>query len=157
MADTDSARPLGAGPHVQLRRGDHPFPPGRGGRFTPRSIVDGKKEHHRSASLRERLDGFSIPFLFFLSLLLFQTGCLRASTPRPAFDAAREAALETKIRAYIVAEPMLDEEAIKVEVGEGKIVLKGKVAREAQKEKAAEAAVRAGGDLPIENEIVVQG
>ncbi|NKE71232.1 BON domain-containing protein [Nitrospiraceae bacterium HYJII51-Mn-bac16s-1-B09] len=95
--------------------------------------------------------------MFFLSLLLLQTGCLRASTPRPAFEVAREAALETKIRAYIVAEPMLDKEAIRVEVEEGKVVLKGKVAREAQKEKAAEVAVRAGGDLPIENEIVVQG
>ncbi|MCG3115452.1 MAG: BON domain-containing protein [Candidatus Manganitrophus sp. SA1] len=95
--------------------------------------------------------------MFFLSLLLLQTGCLRASSPRPAFEVAREAALETKIRAYIVAEPMLDEGAIKVEVSEGKIVLKGKVEQEAQKEKATEVVVRAGGDLPIENEIVVQG
>lgn len=155
MADTDSARPLGAGPHVQLRRGDHPFPPGRGGRFTPRSTVDGKKKRHRSAPVENRLSIRLIPFLFFVPILF--TGCLPAPSPQPALEVARAAALETKIRAYIAAEPMLDEEAIRVEVGEGKIVLKGKVAREAQKEKAAEVAVRAGGDLPIENEIVVQG
>lgn len=93
-----------------------------------------------------------------LFLLLFlPTGCLRPASPRPALEVAREAALKTKIRAFIAAEPMLDEEAIRVEVEEGKIVLKGKVAREAQKEKATEVAVRAGGDLPIKNEIVVQG
>jgi osmotically-inducible protein OsmY len=70
---------------------------------------------------------------------------------------AREAALETKIRAFIAAEPMLDQERVRVEIDEGKIILTGKVKREEQKEKAAEVAVRAGGDLPIENEIVVQG
>lgn len=70
---------------------------------------------------------------------------------------AREAALETKIRAFIAAELMLDQERVRVEIDEGKIILKGKVKREEQKEKAAEVAVRAGGDLPIENEIVVQG
>lgn len=44
-----------------------------------------------------------------------------------------------------------------MEIDEGKIILKGKVEREEQKERATEVAVRAGGDLPIKNEIVVQG
>ncbi|MCG3113145.1 MAG: BON domain-containing protein [Candidatus Manganitrophus sp. SB1] len=93
-----------------------------------------------------------------LFLLLFlPAGCLRPASPRPALEVAREAALETKIRAFIAAEPMLDQERVRVEIDEGKIVLKGKVEREEQKEKATEVAVRAGGDLPIENEIVVQG
>ncbi|WDT76384.1 MAG: BON domain-containing protein [Candidatus Manganitrophus sp.] len=64
--------------------------------------------------------------------------------------------MKTKIHAYIAAEPMLNEEAIQVEIDEGKIILKGKVKREEQKEKATETAVRAGGDLPIANEIVIK-
>lgn len=154
MADIDSACPLGAWFHFKVRRGDHPSSPGRSRRFIARS-ADGKKKHHRPAAIREFTGGLSIPVLFLL--LFLPAGCLRPESPRPALEVAREAALETKIRAFIAAEPMLDEEAIRVEVEEGKIVLKGKVAREEQKEKAAEVAVRAGGDLPIENEIVVQG
>ncbi|MDC4204352.1 MAG: lmo0937 family membrane protein [Candidatus Manganitrophus sp.] len=120
-----------------------------------RSSVDGKKEYHRPAAIREFNGGLSISVLFLL--LFLPAGCLRPESPQPALKVAREAALETKIQAFIAAEPMLDQERVRVEIDEGKIILKGKVEREEQKEKATEVAVRAGGDLPIENEIVVQG
>lgn len=138
-----------------LKWGDHPSSLDPGGRSTARSTVDGKKKRHRSAAIREFNGGLSIPVLFLL--LFLPAGCLRPESPRPALEVAREAALETKIRAFIAAEPMLDQERIRVEIDEGKIILKGKVEREEQKEKATEVAVRAGGDLPIKNEIVVQG
>ncbi len=64
--------------------------------------------------------------------------------------------METKARALIAAEPILFDQPVDVEVKEGAIVLSGKVAREEQKEKAAEAAARAGGDVPIKNKITVQ-
>lgn len=155
MADIDSACPLGAWFYFKVRRGDHPSSLDPGRRPTVRSTVDGKKKHHRPASIREFTDGLSIPVLFLL--LFLPAGCLRPESPRPALEVAREAALETKIRAFIAAEPMLDQERVRVEIDEGKIILKGKVEREEQKEKATEVAVRAGGDLPIKNEIVVQG
>lgn len=94
--------------------------------------------------------------LSFFLLLFFLAGCLREAPPKPAADVAREAALETKVRALIVAEPILSDQPIDVEVKEGAIVLSGRVAREEQKEKAAEAAARAGGDVPIKNKITVQ-
>ncbi|TAJ98491.1 MAG: BON domain-containing protein [Candidatus Manganitrophaceae bacterium] len=96
----------------------------------------------------------SIPLIFFLVLL---TGCLREKPPRPAADVAREAALETKVRALIEADPILSDQPIEVEVNNGTVVLKGKVDREDQKEKAAEVAFRAAGDVPIQNKITVQG
>lgn len=129
LADTVPARPLGAGLYFRLRRRDHSSPANPGRRFTAHSTVDGKKEHHRSAPVRDRL--LIVLFLFFFLVPILFTGCLPAPSPRPALEVAREAALETKIRAYIAAEPTLDEEAIKVKVNDGKIILKGEVEREA--------------------------
>lgn len=60
------------------------------------------------------------------------------------------------MRALLAAEPILADQQIDVDVKEGVIVLRGKVAREEQKEMAAEAATRAGGDVPIKNKITVQ-
>ncbi|MDC4224113.1 MAG: BON domain-containing protein [Candidatus Manganitrophus sp.] len=84
------------------------------------------------------------------------TGCLRESSPKPEADVAQESALEAKVRALIAAEPTLSDQPIDIEVKEGTLVLRGKVAREKQKEKATEVAARAGGDVPIQNKITVQ-
>lgn len=65
--------------------------------------------------------------------------------------------METKISAFIAVEPMLNEERVRVKVDEGKIVLKGKVERKEQKEKATEIAIRAGGDLPIKMKLSFRG
>jgi len=110
---------------------------------TPSSPVDTVKRMGRGL----------ISLLFFF---IFITGCLRESPPRPAADIAQEAALEAKVRALLAAEPTLSDQPLEVEVKEGAIVLRGKVTREEQKERAAEVAARAGGDVPIQNKITVQ-
>ena len=95
--------------------------------------------------------------IFLLFLLLMAGGCHRNPPPRPAADFARDAAMETKVRALLSADPDLKNEAIDVNVAGGEIFLKGKVHREKQKEKATEVAIRAGGSAPVKNELVVEG
>jgi osmotically-inducible protein OsmY len=90
-------------------------------------------------------------------LLLTAGGCHRTPPPKPAADFARDAALETRVRALLSAEPVLRGEPIEVAVEEGGILLTGKVHRQEQKEKATEVAIRAGGSAPVKNELVVEG
>lgn len=97
-------------------------------------------------------------YIVVLCIVLAAGGCQRPSRPPvPAADFARDAALETRVRALISSEPALQHEPIEVSVEEEGIVLKGRVRRQKQKEKATEVAIRAGGSAPVINELVVEG
>lgn len=98
----------------------------------------------------------AIQVLILFSVLLVG-GCHRTPPPKPAADFAQDAALETKVRALLLAEPDLKNEPIEVNVEGGGILLRGKVHYPEQKEKATEVAVRAGGSAPVKNELVVEG
>jgi len=97
-------------------------------------------------------------YVLAFCIVLAAGGCQRPSRPPvPAADFARDAALETRVRALISSEPALQHEPIEVSVEQGDIILKGRVRQQKQKEKAAEVATRAGGSAPVINELVVEG
>jgi osmotically-inducible protein OsmY len=88
---------------------------------------------------------------------LFSAGCRSRPPPKPSAEFARDAALETQVRAFLEAEKTLQNEPIDVVVNDGTIILRGKASGERQKEKAAEVAIRAGHGAPVKNEIIVEG
>lgn len=96
-------------------------------------------------------------FTILLWTTFFYAGCNRSLPPKPEAEFIRDAAVKTKVRAFLAAEPALRNETIEVVVDGETILLRGTVRYPKQKEKATEAAVLAGGGASVKNELVVQG